>query len=84
MAVPRMRTIKQAIAELKAADNSTAFTESALRRAITSGDIPHIRAGNKILVNLDTVESYLSGELITADKLQSDKLRSACKIRALG
>ena len=35
MAVPRMRTIKQAIAELKAADNSTAFTESALRRAIT-------------------------------------------------
>lgn len=84
MATPRMRTIKQAIAELKAADSSTAFTESALRRAITSGDIPHIRAGNKILVNLDTVERYLSGELITADKLQSDKLRSECKIRALG
>lgn len=84
MAVPRMRTIKQAIAELKEADSSTAFTESALRRAITSGDIPHIRAGNKILVNLDTVESYLSGELISADKLQSDKLRSECIIRALG
>ena len=67
--VPRMRTIKQAITELKATDTETAFTETALRRAISSGDIPHIRAGNKILVNLDTVEKYLSGELIIPDKL---------------
>lgn len=66
---PRMRTIKQAINELKTQDSETAFTESALRRAISSGDIPHLRAGNKILVNLDTVEKYLSGELIIPDKL---------------
>lgn len=66
---PRMRTIKQAINELKTQDSETAFTESALRRAISSGDIPHLRAGNKILINLDTVEKYLSGELIISDKL---------------
>ena len=66
---PRMRTIKQAINELKTQDSETAFTESALLRAISSGDIPHLRAGNKILVNLDTVEKYLSGELIIPDKL---------------
>lgn len=64
MATPKIRTIKQTIAELKAEDCGTAFTESALRRAISSGAIPHIRAGNKILVNLDTVKQYLSGELI--------------------
>lgn len=60
---PRIRTIKQTIQELKAKDSETAFTESALRRAISSGEIPHIRAGNKILVNLDVVEDYLSGNM---------------------
>ena len=65
---PRMRTIKQAISELKATDTGTAFTETALRRAISSR-LPHLRAGNKILVNLDTVEKYLSGELTIPDKL---------------
>lgn len=65
---PRMRTIKQVMSELKAIDPKTAFTESALRRAINTGDIPHIRAGNKILVNLDTVEKYLSGEFVKPNK----------------
>lgn len=64
---PRMRTIKQAISEIRANDNANAFTESALRRAIAAGQIPHLRAGNKILVNLDTVERYLSGELIVCN-----------------
>ena len=77
-AIPRMRTIKQAISELKAKDSQTAFTETALRRAVLSGQIPHIRAGNKILVNLDVVESYLSGTLDS-----SDKTSEAGKIRAL-
>ena len=78
MNTPRMRTIKQTIQELKAMDSETAFTETALRRAISSGAIPHLRAGNKILVNLDTVERYLSGELIIPDKLPAEG-----KIRAL-
>lgn len=77
MSTPRMRTIKQAIAELKEKDSNTAFTESALRRAVSSGDIPHIRAGNKVLVNLDTVESYLNGTL------SNDKLTDFGNIRRL-
>ena len=72
-----MRTIKQAIAELKEKDSNTAFTESALRRAVSSGDIPHIKAGNKVLVNLDTVESYLNGTL------SNDKLTDFGNIRRL-
>lgn len=72
---PRMRTIKQAISELKATDTGTAFTETALRRAINSG-LPHLRAGNKILVNLDIVEKYLLGELTIPDKLsQKNNIR---------
>lgn len=78
MTTPRMRTIKQTIQELKAMDSETAFTETALRRAISSGAIPHLRAGNKILVNLDSVELYLSGQLIAPDKLHTEG-----KIRAL-
>lgn len=77
MSTPRMRTIKQAIAELKEKDSNTAFTESALRRAVSSGDIPHIKAGNKVLVNLDTVESYLNGTL------SNDKLTDFGNIRRL-
>ena len=77
MSTPRMRTIKQAIAELKEKDSNTAFTESALRRAVSSGDIPHIRAGNKVLVNLDTVESYLNGTL------SNDKITDFGNIRRL-
>lgn len=74
---PRIRTIKQTIQELKAKDSETAFTESALRRAIRSGEIPHIRAGNKILVNLDVVEDYLSGNM------QGIKLPTTGNIRRL-
>lgn len=72
---PKIRTIKQTIQELKAKDSATAFTESALRRAISSGDIPHIRAGNKILVNLDIVESYLSGNDVSHRVPEDGKIR---------
>lgn len=77
---PRMRTIKAAIAELKQVDSGTSFTESALRRAVRSGALPHIRAGNKILVNFDTLQLYLSGQLIA----DADILSNASGIRRVG
>ena len=58
----RMRTISESAAELKAIDPATAVTPHALRRMVLDGTIPHIRAGNKRLVNLDTLLSYLSAE----------------------
>ena len=57
---PRMRSIKQAIAELHDMDADTAFTETALRRLIITGKILHIKAGSKYLVNLDTLCAYLA------------------------
>ena len=56
---PRMRGIKQAVEELRAADANTALTERALRRLILTGEIPSVRIGTKYLVNMDVLESYL-------------------------
>lgn len=59
--MPRMRTIEQATAELKAADPCTAFTKTALRQLITTGTLPSVRIGNKYLVCMEVLESYLKG-----------------------
>lgn len=60
--VPRMRTIRQAIAEIRANDPQTAFSERALRQAIADGIIPVVYVGErKRLVNMAAVETYLRG-----------------------
>lgn len=56
---PRMRGIKQAIAELRAADSETGLTEHALRRLILSGALPSVRCGTKYLINMDVLTDYL-------------------------
>lgn len=56
---PRMRGIKQAIEELRAADSGTALTEHALRRLILSGALPSVRCGTKYLINMDVLTDYL-------------------------
>jgi len=59
--MPRMRTISDAAAWLKAGDPETAFTPTALRRLVTTGQLPSVRVGSKYLVSLEVLESYLSG-----------------------
>ena len=56
----RMRTIAEAIQEVKKADPQTAFTQTALRRMLKTGELPSIRAGAKYLVNLDILFDYLN------------------------
>lgn len=56
---PRMRTIEQAAAEIKALDPETAISKTALRRLVLTGVISCVKVGNKRLVNLDSVFSYL-------------------------
>lgn len=62
--MPRMRTIDQAHAWLAGQDPETAITKTALRRLVTSGKISSVHVGNKYLVSLDVLESYLSGSNI--------------------
>lgn len=57
---PRMRTIQEAAAELRRIDPHTAVTPYFIRRIVLDGTIPHVKAGNKRLVNLDTLLEYLA------------------------
>ena len=56
-----MRTIDQAAEWLRANDPETAFTKIALRRLVTTGELPCVRVGQKYLVSLETLEDYLQG-----------------------
>lgn len=56
---PRMRTIQEAAAELRRIDPGTAVTPYRIRQLVLDGTIPHVKAGNKRLVNLDTLLNYL-------------------------
>lgn len=58
----RMRTIKEAADYLKSIDSNTALTETALRRLVSTGQIPSVRIGIKYLVSLEVLESFLLGE----------------------
>lgn len=59
----RMRTINEAAKWVKESDPHTALTPTAIRRLVISGELPSRRAGTKYLVNLDTLELYMRGEL---------------------
>lgn len=59
----RMRTISEAAKWVKETDPHTALTPTAIRRLVIGGDIPSRRAGTKYLINLDTLEIYMRGEL---------------------
>ena len=68
--LPRMRTIKEAAAEIKELDEHTALTPWRIRELVFSGVLPAVRAGNKILLNLDTLFEYLSNP--NADKFKPE------------
>lgn len=62
----RMRTINEAAKWVKDTDPHTALTPTAIRRLVISGELPSRRAGTKYLINLDTLELYMRGELKTS------------------
>ena len=66
--LPRMRTVKEAAAELKALDEHTAVTEYHIRQLVLSGVLPRIKAGKKYLINLDLLIEYLTNP--DADKFK--------------
>lgn len=58
--IPRMRTISKAYSAIKAADPDTDFTLRALRRMVSTGEIPSVEIGNKKLINLDLLFTKLA------------------------
>ncbi|KNZ41393.1 hypothetical protein [Acetobacterium bakii] len=59
MNIPRMRTVPESAAELKALDQHTALTQCAIRRLVLDGKIKSIKAGRKHLINFDDLLGYL-------------------------
>ena len=57
----RMRSIPQAVAELKARDPGTNITVCILRRWVKEGKIKHTKTGKNFIVNMDDLEEYLRG-----------------------
>ena len=56
----RLRTIEQA-AWLRESDPETCLTQTAIRRLVVSGRLPHVRVGQKYLVDIDALEANLFG-----------------------
>lgn len=69
-AIPRMRTVQQCAAYLKENDPDCCVGEWCIRKMIQQGKIPVVRSGKRILVNLDTLLTYLAGGQAEQQELQ--------------
>ena len=58
--IVRMRGIDDAIAYVKRTDSDTAITYGFVRKLIDKGELRSIRAGKKILINLDELLTYFN------------------------
>ena len=79
--IPRMRTVNEAAQEIKAIDPHTAMTPYHIRRLCLTGILPTVKAGKKILLNLDTLIEYMSDP--TADKFQPRQTATVNGIRRI-
>lgn len=59
--LPRIRTIPKAVEEIKRQDAETHISTGILRRLLKEGKIPSTKTGKNFLVNMDDLESFLSG-----------------------
>ncbi len=80
--IPRMRTVNEAAQELKALDPHTAMTPYHIRRLCLDGVLPTVKAGKKILLNLDTLLEYMQDP--TAEKFKPNLATATNKIRRIG
>ncbi|MEA4831024.1 hypothetical protein SDC9_104803 [bioreactor metagenome] len=62
MPLPKMRGPAEAIHELHNIDPSSGLTLHALRQLVNTGEVPCIRCGHKILINMDNLYNYLYGD----------------------
>jgi len=58
----QIRTIEQAYEEIRKNDPDTAISKNYIRSLVSAGEIPHIKAGAKFLVDLQVLEGYISSK----------------------
>ena len=77
----QMRTIDEAAAFMRRTDPHTAVTKTALRRLVTSGQIPSVRVGTKYLidakylVDLGVLDEFFGGQTAKEQTIQSGTIR---------
>lgn len=72
----RIRTIRAAHQEVKAADPGTCITETAIRNLVVTGRVPSIKHGRKYLISMDDLYAYFEAERRGAIKDYFDMLLS--------
>ena len=75
--IPVVLTVKDAVHKIKEDCPGTAITENYLRQLIKDGVLPELKAGNKVLINLDVLIEYLSDPT-------AEKFRSKAKVLGFG
>lgn len=60
--VHRMRTVSESVAAIQAMDEQSAVTANCIRSLCKEGKVHCVFTGKKILVDLDSLLDYLSGE----------------------
>lgn len=58
--IPTVLTVKEAAKRIKEMCPGTAISEHYLRQLIKDGILPELKAGNKLLINLDVLAEYLT------------------------
>ena len=76
-----MRTVSEAAQEIREIDAHTAITPYHIRRLCLDGVIPTVKAGKKILLNLDTLLEYMDNP--TAEKFQPRPVATVNGIRRI-
>ncbi len=61
MSIPRMRTITEALAEIKMADAGSAITANCIRTLCKNGQVRCIYTGSKTLLDLDDLFAVING-----------------------
>lgn len=67
---PQLRTIKEAVKELKEEDKNTTITEYAIRELVNQHKIPFSHKGKAKVVDLNVIKKYFSGEEIPKEKFK--------------
>ena len=61
MTIHRMRTINESVAIIKEMDEQSAITANCIRTLCKEGKVHCVFTGKKILVDLDSLIAFLSG-----------------------
>jgi len=71
----RLRTINEAHKFLTEQDPGTSVTRYFLRSLVYEGVIPHIKAGKKFLIDIDSLEEQLSARLASLKSPEAPAIR---------